>query len=241
MCVCYIISFFLIKPVYNFFQNRFFPYRNSKLDIFLTLSFILFIYLIFLSSPPSLLRAFTMLIVGFFLYDRGVKIVSMQTLFLSVVLLVAFFPRLFFMVGFWLSAAGVFYIFLFLSHFKNATKTSQFILLPIWVYLLMLPFSLALFHNFTIYHPLSIIFTLLFTLFYPLSILLHVLGFGDFFDRALLWLIALGENGSIVKLNIYIFLFYILLSFKAVFSKRSTAFLLLFAIFIFIKSIYHIT
>ena len=234
------LLYLFLRPVYSFAQNRYFPYRNSKLDIFLAVAFTLFFYMLFLDSPPSLIRAFGMLVVGFVLYDRGIKIVSMQTLFLSVLLILSFFPRLFFSLGFWLSSCGVFYIFLFLIHFKHLSKLWQFILLPIWVYILMLPFSLAIFENFSIYHPLSIIWTTLFTLFYPLSIFLHVINFGDFFDAPLLWLIEMGKEGVLVKLNLYLFYFYLTLSIGAVFLRFFMWVLLLFGLSVFIYAIYNV-
>lgn len=234
------ILFFIMRPLYGFFQDRFFPYRNSKFDLFMLVGLALFTYMLFLDSPPSLIRAFGMLVVGFILYDRGIKIISMQTLFLTILLLLALFPRLLFSLGFWLSASGVFYIFLFLIHFKHLSKVWQFILLPIWVYLLMLPFSLAIFENFSIYHPLSILWTTLFTLFYPLSILLHIVGFGDIFDPALLWLLKLGEDGVLITLNQYLFFLYLLLSFGAIFNRLCMRLLLGFALSLFIYAIYHV-
>ena len=234
------LLFFFLRPIYGYTQDRFFPYTNSKRDLFVIVGLLLFAYLLFLDSPPSLIRAFGMLVVGFVLYDRGVKIVSMQTLFVTVLLLLLLFPRLFFSLGFWLSASGVFYIFLFLVHFKDLSKIWQLLLLPIWVYLLMLPFSLAIFENFSIYHPLSIIWTTLFTLFYPLSIFIHFIGFGDMFDPALLWLLNLGKEGVLVGLNQYLFLFYIMLGLGAVFSRRALYALLLFAGSLFIYAIYNV-
>lgn len=234
------LLFFLFRPLYTFMQNRFFPYRNAKTDLFVAVGLLLFAYTLFLDSPPSLIRAFGMLVVGFVLYDRGIKIVSMQTLFLTILLLLSLFPRLFFSLGFWLSSSGVFYIFLFLIYFKNLSKLWQFLLLPIWVYLLMLPFSLAIFENFSIYHPLSILWTSLFTLFYPLSIFLHLLGVGNLFDPALLWLLELGKEGVLVSLNQYLFLFYILLSLGAIFSRRAHVAMLIFSSSIFIYAIYHV-
>jgi competence protein ComEC len=130
-----------------------------------------------------------MLVVGFVLYERGFKIISMQTLFLTAVLILSFFPRLFFSLGFWLSVGGVYYIYLFLLYFKNLGKIYQFILLPVWVYLMMLPHSLFIFENFSLWHPLSIIWSILFSIFYPLSILLHIFGIGDLFDNLLIQLI----------------------------------------------------
>ncbi|MEA2091638.1 MAG: ComEC/Rec2 family competence protein, partial [Campylobacterota bacterium] len=144
------LLFFLLRTPYNFLQERYFSYRNAKSDLFIIVAFSLLAYLLFLDSPPSLLRAFAMLIIGFILYDRGIKIISMQTLLLTVFLLLAIFPKLFFALGFWLSVSGVFYIFLFLIHFKHLSKLWQFILVPFWVYLLMLPLSLVIFGSFSI-------------------------------------------------------------------------------------------
>jgi len=234
------LLFFFIRPVYAFTQDRFFPYTNAKRDIFFITAILLFAYMLFLDSPPSLIRAFGMLLAGFILYDRGIKIVSMQTLFLTLLLLLAFFPRLCFSLGFWLSASGVFYIFLFLIHFKNLNKIWQFILLPLWVYLLMLPFSLAIFGNFSLYHPLSILWTTLFTLFYPLSILLHIVGFGDFFDPALIWLLKLNKEGVLIKLHLFLFLSYLAISVGAIFYRILIWFLLLFCCTLFIYSMYHV-
>lgn len=234
------LLFFLFRPIYVLMQNRFFPYANANRDIFLLVGATLFIYVLFLDSPPSLIRAFGMLVIGFILYDRGIKIISMQTLFLTILLLLSLFPRLFFSLGFWLSSSGVFYIFLFLIYFKTLKKLWQFLLLPIWVYLLMLPFSLAIFENFSIYHPLSILWTSLFSIFYPLSIFLHVIGIGNLFDSVLLWLLELGKDGVLVSLNQYLFFFYILLSLGAVFSRLLMWALLLTACSIFIYAVYHV-
>ncbi|QOY51664.1 ComEC/Rec2 family competence protein [Candidatus Sulfurimonas baltica] len=235
------LLFFLIKPVYSYFQNKYFPYRNSKFDIFFIVALMLLAYLLFLDSPPSLLRAFAMLVIGFVLYDRGIKIVSMQTLLLTVILLLSFFPKLVFALGFWLSVSGVFYIFLFLIHFKDLNKIWQFILVPFWVYLLMVPFSLTIFGNFSIYHPLSIVWTTLFTLFYPLSIFLHVVGYGDLFDNLLQSLIFLGQEGLHVELSYKLLALHVTFSIISVYRKSFLWLLLVFSLFVFIYAVYHIT
>lgn len=235
------LLFFLLKYPYRFFQNRYFPYRSSKVDLFMIVSSILLLYLLFLDSPASLLRAFTMLIVGFVLYDRAFKIISMQTLFLTAILLLAFFPKLLFSLGFWLSISGVFYIFLFLIHFKHLSKIWQFILIPIWVYFLMLPYSLSIFGAFSIYHPLSIIWTSLFTLFYPLSIFLHLIGFADILDSILESFIVLGDYSVQIELSFKWLFIHIVLSLISVFKKSFLAILLSFNLSLMIYSIYHIT
>lgn len=234
------ILFFLVKPIYNFAQERYFPYRNSKADIFIFVALVLLLYLNFLDSPASLLRAFVMLLVGFFLYDRGIKIVSMQTLLLTIILILVLFPRLFFSLGFWLSVSGVFYIFLFLIHFKHLHKVWQFILVPIFVYITMLPLSLVIFSNFSIYHPLSIVWTSLFTIFYPLSIVLHIVGLGGLLDPALESLISLGESEQSVEIGYTWLALYALISLLSIFSKKILWLTLFVSLSFLICAIYHI-
>lgn len=234
------LLYFLLRPIYRIAQQRFFPYRNSKIDLFIVVVSVLFAYMLFLESPPSLVRSFGMFVVGFVLYDRGIEIFSMQTLLVTIMLLLAFFPRLAFSLGFWLSAGGVFYIFLFLIHFKNLNLFWQIVGISVLVYLFMLPVSLFIFQNFSIYHPFSIILAILFTPFYPLSIFLHVIGFGDFFDAFLEWLLVLGENGAKVELNLYLFLLHAALSFVAIWSRNGMWALSLFSGSIFIYAIYNV-
>ena len=227
------VLFFLLKYPYKFLQNRYFPYRNSTSDLFFLVLFMLFGYLLFLDSPPSLVRAFIMLVIGFLLYNRGLQVVSIQTLSLTILLILVFLPRFFFSLGFWLSVSGVFYIFLFLIHFKHLSKILQFILVPIWVYIMMLPLSLYIFKNFSLYHPLSIIWTSLFTLFYPLSIFFHSIGFGDILDNSLLWFLSLEGKGVQIGLDSYVMSGFILFSFLSIFYKRAVYILIIYSSFIF--------
>lgn len=235
------LLFFLLKTPYKFFQNRYFPYRSYKLDSFIIISSVLFIYLLFLDSPASLLRAFVMLCIGFILYDRGFKIVSMWTLLLTALLILSFSPRLFFSLGFWLSISGVFYIFLFLIHFKSLSKIWQFILVPFWVYIMMLPVSLYIFKAFSLYHPLSIVLTMLFSIFYPLSIFLHLINYGNILDNALVWIINLSPQVVSIILPLQVITSFIILSLLSVWKRFYVFSLLFFAILIFIYSIYNVT
>lgn len=229
--------FFLIKYPYKFFQNRYFPYRNYKRDNFIAIIFILLFYTLFLDAPPSLLRAFVMLVIGFTLYDRGIKIISMQTLLLTVLFILALFPRLFFSIGFWLSVAGVGYIFLFIIYFKESKKLWQFLLLPIFVYMMMLPYSLSIFGNFSIIHPLSIIYTTLFTLFYPLTVLLHVFRFGGILDPLLEFLITTDTEAVKILLDLKILGVFVVLSLGSIFNKYLFYILNLFAFSIFVYAV----
>jgi competence protein ComEC len=235
------LLFFLIKYPYKFLQNKYFPYRSYKLDSFFAIAIVLFSYLLFLDSPPSLLRAFVMLLIGFILYDREIEILSMQTLVLTIIIVLSLFPRLYFSLGFWLSVSGVFYIFLFLIHFKDRSKIWQFLVLPFWVYLLMLPLSLTIFSNFSLYHPLSIIWTSLFSIFYPLAMILHAIGFGGLLDFILKYLIDLDTNATLVSLNIGFLLIHIALSFGSIFKKEALYLLVFYSTLIFIYAIYNVT
>ncbi len=235
------LLFFLLKQPYKLLQDRYFPYRNFKADLFIVVALTLLAYLLFLDSPASLLRAFVMLIIGFVLYDRGMKIISMHTLFLTAILLLVFFPRLLFSLGFWLSLSGVFYIFLFLIHFKHLSKVWQFIIVPFWVYILMLPYSLVIFGSFSIYHPLSIIWTSLFTLFYPLSIFLHLINQGDFLDEVLQALLRLNTGEIKISLDWIWLIIHVALSLISIYKKSFVYLLLSFSISIFIYSIYNVT
>lgn len=234
------VLFFLLRLPYRFLQEHYFPFRSASRDSFIIIAFVLLIYMLFLETPPSLLRAFGMLIVGFVLYDRGIEIVSMQTLFVTLLLLLALFPILLFSLGFWLSGFGVFYIFLFLIHFRHLSYWRQFFLLPIWVYLMMLPFSLAIFGSFSLLHPLSILWTELFVIFYPLSLFLHLVGFGDLLDFALHVLLELAPNASSTKLPMPLLGVAIFLSLLSIFKRRTLYVLLLFCSGIFIYFIYDV-
>jgi len=235
------ILFFLIKYPYKLLQNNYFPYRSYQRDIFTLIAIFLFCYMLFLDSPPSLLRAFVMLIVGFILYDRGIKIISMQTLLLTLLLLIALFPKLIFSIGFFLSLSGVFYIFLFLIHFQKRSRLWHFILLPFWIYLMMLPYSLVIFGNFSLYHPLSILLTSLFTLFYPLSIFLHLIGFGNLLDTTLTFLLNIEPHAVTMTINRWFLIVEIILSFFAIFKRRALYLLICYVSLLFIYAIYHIT
>ena len=134
-------------------------------------------------------------------------------------ILMVFFPRLAFSIGFYLSIFGVFYIFLFLLHYEKLSKIWQFLLLPIWVYFMMLPFSLYIFSSFSIYHPLSILWTSLFTLFYPVSIFLHLILQGDLLDTLVLKFIHLNNNFTSVSLGYSWVLIQLVLSLLATIRK----------------------
>jgi competence protein ComEC len=235
-----IILFSLFRWPYQYLQQRYFPYRHRNRDLFFLLAFVLGSYLLFLGDVASLLRAYAMLIVGYVFHDRGMKIVSMQTLFITLVLLLCFWPRLFFSIGFWLSISGVYFIFLYLRNFGELPKYVSFVAVPLWVYLMMTPIALVLFGNYSLYHPLSIMWTLLFTLFYPLALLLHLTGYGAGMDGLLGFFLFGGLEGSRFVLSSYWLVPDILSALGALYGKKSLYFLLLVASGVSVAAIYQV-
>ena len=241
LSVLFAIIFFIFKYPYTLLQSHYFPYRNHKRDLFFFTAVLLGFYLFFVAAPPSLLRAYTMLVVVFTLYERGVKLLSMQTLLLTTVILLALFPRLLFSVGFLLSLSGVFYIFLFLHYFAKHSKVWQFLLLPFWVYLMMLPYSLVLFGNFSLYHPLSILITSLFSFFYPLSLFLHFLGEGSLLDSSIEFLLSLEPHAKILQIDSIWLYLHISLSLLSLYKKELLALLVFESLAFFVYAIYYVT
>lgn len=188
-----LISFFFLRPVYRWFQNRYFPYRHGNRDLFFIVLGMLFFYLWALEFIPPMVRSFGMIVVGYWLHDRGIKIISVQTLLIAVGVLLAFFPKLFFSLGFWFSSFGVLSIFIFIRYYEHWKPWQIFLALHIWCYLVMLPISLAIFGTFGFWHIGSILLALLFNLYYPAVLALHLTPWGDWFDPYLLELFNAGD------------------------------------------------
>lgn len=214
------ILFFVLRLIYRPLQSRSFPYRHGNRDIAIAVLALLLVYLCFLNLVPSLLRAFAMSVFAYILYDRGVKILSFSSLSLVVFFLIALWPKLIFALGFWFSVAGVFYIFLFLHHMKELRLWQSFLLLHIWVYMAMLPLVHYFYGTFSLHQLASPGLTMLFILFYPAELILHLIGEGDMLDFSLEWLLSLDIRVVQIFLNIWLLVFYIVLSLLAIFSKR---------------------
>ncbi len=231
----FLILFFLLKIPYQFFQNRFFPYRSSKFDLTILIFTILFFYLLFTNSPPSLVRAFVMMILIFSLYFRNYQLLSFRILFFAILIIIALLPKLFFSIGFWFSVSGVFYIYLFLHHFKHLNKILIFILIHFWVYLFMIPITHIIFVDFTFYQLLSPILSMLFIPFYPLEIFLHTIGFANLLDPLLITLFSLSPQIYHIQTSYEFLLFYFIISLLAIRYKPFLYLLFLILIsFIFI-------
>lgn len=219
--VVYWLSYF----PYSFFHTRYFAYRNKKYDILLLSAVILLAYLIFTSVVASLLRAFVMFVLALFFLRNNIKLFSFETLLVTTLLILSFFPRYLFSVSLWFSLAGVFYIFMFLEYFKNLPKVGQFFLFNAWIYLAMNPITNFFFGTTSYLQLFSSVLTLAFTFFYPLIVLLHLLEVGDIFDNYLLKMFELPAYSSEVLTPWWFLCCYVLFSLLAI--KKKAFFVLL--------------
>jgi competence protein ComEC len=214
------ILFFLLKIVYSPLHKRYFPYRNIYFDLGALILIILFGFLLLADSPPSLLRAYIMMALAFFMLYFWLDIFSFETLSIVIGLILAFFPALFFSIGFWFSISGVFFIYLFVNHFKEQKVWWHIVMLNVYLYFAMLPIVHYIFPTFALSQLASIPLSLLFTLFYPLEIVLHLLGYGGVFDSWLLILFSYSSEIKEILTPLWFLIFYIGSCLFAIFYKK---------------------
>lgn len=193
------IGFFLLRPLYREVQNRYFPYRHGNRDLYIIILALLGFYLWALEFNPAMVRSFGMIAVGYWLYDRGIKIISFQTLMVTIGILLAFLPKLFFSLAFWFSAFGVLLIFIFVRYYERWKNWQIFLGLNVWLYLTMLPISLSIFGTFGWIHAGSIGLNILFNVYYPLVLAFHTIGIGGVFDP---YLVDMFESAEIKRVEI---------------------------------------
>lgn len=215
--VIYGAMFFLLKIIYGFFQNRYFPYRDLNFDIGIFIFIVLAFYAYLIDFAPSFLRAFVMSLVGFYFYIRYFRVISFMTLAVSVAFLLAFFPYLLLSLGFWFSVMGVFYIFLYLHHFKFKWWDSIFV--NIWVFLAMvIPvhgwFAYTSWQQFG-----AILLSIVFVLFYPLAFLLHVIGYGGVLDSQIIKLLNISSGGADISTPLWLVGVYLILSLGSILNR----------------------
>lgn len=220
----FVIYWILYFP-YKFFQDRYFPYRNRKLDILLITIVILFYYLILTDIVPSLLRAFVMFCLGIYLLRSNIKILSYMTLFYTFLIVIAFYPKYIFSIGFWFSIFAVFYIYLFIQYFKNYNKWLLFIFFNIWMFLIFNPIVHYYFPQTSYEQFYSIPITIFFNFFYPAEIFAHIFGFSNYFDEYLKIFIEHKIYVYEVFTPLYFYILYLFVSFLSIWSKK--AFILL--------------
>ncbi|MFW3352807.1 ComEC/Rec2 family competence protein [Aliarcobacter butzleri] len=216
----FVIYWILYFP-YKLFQDRYFPYRNRKLDILLITIAILFYYLILTDIVPSLLRAFVMFCLGIYLLRSNIKILSYMTLFYTFLIVIAFYPKYIFSIGFWFSIFAVFYIYLFIQYFKNYNKWLLFIFFNIWMFLIFNPIVHYYFPQTSYEQFFSIPITIFFNFFYPAEIFAHIFGFSNYFDEYLKIFIEHKIYVYEVFTPLYFYILYLLVSFLSIWSKKA--------------------
>ena len=212
--------YFILRPIYRYFQARYFPYRNAKFDLSATIFAVLFCYLALIGFVPSFLRAFLMSLLALFLLARNVRIVSFELLFVVICAAVSLMPSLLFSIGFYFSCMGVFYIYLYLRHFGGRfSNLSNAILLNFWVFSAMILPVLYFFPLVSAQQLAVLPITPLFSLFYPISALLHAFGVGGALDEYLLEFLSWRAKGVNLSVPFWLFLLYNALSLASVKSK----------------------
>lgn len=204
------LMFFILTPIYSFFQKKYFPYRNLRFDLSILIFILLFSYTYLIGFVPSYVRSLTMAIFGFYLICKNIKVLNFFTLFTSVFICICCYPKLLFSVGFLFSIMGVFYIFLYLHHFsKSFNVFFNVLFLNIWTFFAMTLPVIYFFPLISYQQILSIFLSAIFVIFYPLSLILHFIGIGDLFDFALKEFFDFKFYASNVQIPFWIFISYI--------------------------------
>ena len=211
----------LLLLLYRPLQQNYFPYRHALFDVGLIAMMVLGLYVWFVDFPPSLLRSYAMVFVGWGVLLLGMELLSFTFLASVFLLLGLAFPYLLVSLSFWLSVAGVFYIFLLLQYTKHLNNwLITLVVIPIGIFVLMLPVVHAIFGVTSLYQLLSPLLSLVFIPFYPLVMVLHIVGWGGMFDDALVYLFTLPEEGSEHILSVWMVALYVVLSLGAIWYKR---------------------
>jgi competence protein ComEC len=232
----------LLLLLYRSVQQRFFPYRHALFDVGLVAMILLGLYVWFVDFPPSLVRSFAMVLVGWGVLLLGMELLSFTFLTTILLTLVVLFPSLLVSLSFWLSVVGVFYIFLLLQYIKEFNaKLISLVFIPFGIFILMQPVVHGIFGVTSVYQLLSPLLSILFIPFYPLVMVLHLMGMGDMFDSSLLWLFSLPRQSVEHLLPLWLVFSYLGLSVWAIWSKKvfymilGIASLYVFYLFIFIE------
>ncbi len=230
--ILWLVIYRLLWLVYAPLQQRYFPYRFALLDVGAVVIVFLAWYVWFVDAPPSLIRSYGMVLIGWMIVLSGVALINFGFLYSVVMFLLALLPNLLVSYAFWLSVAGVHSIFLLLKYAQSVDKlTIALLIIPIGAFVLMLPIVHGLFGVTTPYQLLSIILSLLFAPFYLLTIALHAIGNGEATDFALAWLMRLPQGEvSEQMLSVYSVGIYVAFAFWAIVSRRVFVLLLTMAV-----------
>ena len=211
---------FLYLP-YRYIHQNFIPWHHRDIDLALLTLIILFVFVIFVGSPPALIRSFVMFLIGYVALLFGIEIVSFYMLAIATLLILVFEPRLIVSIGFLLSISGVFYIFLILKWLKELNRwIVSLIAIPIGLFIFMFPIGHYFFPVTTTWQLSSPIISLIFIIFYPLSAILHILSYPNLFDSVLQYIFSYPIKGVNIVIPNGLMALYLLVSLGAVFSRK---------------------
>jgi len=211
----------LLLLLYRPVQQRFFPYRHALFDVGFVAMILLGVYVWFVDFPPSLVRSYAMILLGWGVLLLGMELVSFTFLTTILLTLVVLFPSLLVSLSFWLSMAGVFYIFLLLQYTDGLdAKFISLVFIPFGIFILMQPVVHGIFGVTSIYQLLSPFLSILFIPFYPLVMFLHLVGMGDVFDGTLSWLFSLPHQSEEKFLPLWLGFTYLGLSLGAIWYRK---------------------
>ncbi|PAF50215.1 hypothetical protein BKH43_05280 [Helicobacter sp. 13S00401-1] len=216
-----LLLYIILMPLYRIFQRHYFPYRNAYFDIGVLILACMGGYLVLLDFQPSFFRAFLMAALAFFLLYSGLKLISFVSLSLCVLFALSLDLSLAFNIGFLLSVAGVFYIFLFIKYVKTKSMLLTVVLFNLLLFLQMMPIVHYFFPYFSPFQLVSIPVGLAFVVFFPLSLLLHIFGFGGSIDFLLLPFLDMKFHLSEVYTPLFLLGIYIVFSLASIFSKKA--------------------
>ncbi len=235
MCIFYIF----ICPFY-FFIHRYFCHRNAIYDLgFLGLIFACF-YLFLIDFQPSFFRAFIMACIGYIFIYAGIRIINFFNLLLCALVALAFNISLLFNIGFLLSIAGVFYIFLFIRYidiYINSWDRFIKILAGILIFncvifLQMMPIIHYFFPYFSLYQLVSIPLSSCFIVVFPVVVILHIAKYGYVFDSIIESIINYNFPFIEFYTPLWFIIVYLLISLLSIYF-RIAYFLLMLCAFIF--------
>lgn len=221
LSVLSLVIYTVLNICYSPLHQQFVPYRNKKFDLTLITAIMLFLYLLLTGFVPSLLRAFVMLLFGFILIRSNIKLLSFETLFYTLLFIIALFPSYAFSLSLWFSIMGVFYIFLFIKYFQDLPKIPAILLFNFWIFFCFNPIVHYFFEQTSLIQLLSPFITMGFTLFYPFELLLHLIGYGGLFDSVLMLLLQVDLDVYFVSTPFWFFIFYLVISFFSIFYKQA--------------------
>jgi len=213
------VLFFLLRPLYRIFQQRYFPYRFDLIDVGFLVLIILGWFVWFVDSPASLLRSYSMMVVGWIILVLGVELISFSFLAIIVMLLLLLFPKMLLSLAFWFSVLGVFYIFLIIKRFSEVNRFWMMLIISFGISVLMSPIVHIVFPMTTTLQLYSPLLSLGFSLFYPVSIFFHLIGVGGVFDGWLLELFMLDSEVLNREIDMVVGVGYLLLSIGAIYFR----------------------